>query len=635
MYKNIYICLNKILPLVVLHFLYISAVNAQSDTSQDLGSVQILARSQKLYALGQKVSEPDSLVQAQAQGQHIGELLALQLPVFIKSYGNGMLNTLSFRGTGGEHTALLWNGFSLNNVSNGLIDLANIPSFHFSKIQIFHGASSASFGSGAIGGTVNLSNELRFSKKIVNTSEYMLQHGSFGRAMVGGNYTLSLPKNALHISWSDYEMRNTFEYINNTKVGLPTETVENAGIKQAMINAAWMHKLSEKSQLKVYINIGYQQRHLQQGIGTAPLQQLQTDRSTRLGVEWSKKRKGSLTTARAGYFRDSIVYQSINIQSPAFVQNIQTEIARQFHYKSHLFNIGLDGQYINANVLTYGQLQNQLRYSAYIQTKIYLLPKLAANINIRQPFMDKKALPTAPYLGLYYTVYSRPLQIWLLKFNTSSSYRLPTFNEQYWQPGGNKEIKPELARNVDLSMLHRFCNAVLNTHIEASIFYMYIQNWIQWQPTSSGYWAASNIGIVKNRGFELTAHAEYLYKKTTLRAGTNFSYITAAGNKNGDFKQLIYIPYNTANAHISYIKNKWAATALWQYTGFRFTASDHSNWLPAYHLFHINISYHFKIRNMGLDLLGKVNNVLNTNYQVIENFAMPRRNYLISLHIKF
>src|SRR5690348_5608511 len=76
-----------------------------------------------------------------------------------------MLSTLSFRGTSGSQTALLWNGFNINLPTVGLTDFALIPLNGISSVYIQHGSSSSNFGSGCIGGAIIINTEPIFSKR--------------------------------------------------------------------------------------------------------------------------------------------------------------------------------------------------------------------------------------------------------------------------------------------------------------------------------------------------------------------------------------------------------------------------------------------------------------------------------------
>ena len=91
------------------------------------------------------------------------DLLQENTGVYLKNYGPGMLSTIAFRGTGAEHTALVWNGININYPMLGLADFATIPVNGFSSLTLVHGSSSNLYGSSAIGGASVLGNTSSFT----------------------------------------------------------------------------------------------------------------------------------------------------------------------------------------------------------------------------------------------------------------------------------------------------------------------------------------------------------------------------------------------------------------------------------------------------------------------------------------
>src|SRR5882724_4602940 len=64
---------------------------------------------------GSTISTVDSTLKARENSRHLGELLSLQLPIYFRNYGSGMISSISLRGTSPQHTAVLWNGVNINS----------------------------------------------------------------------------------------------------------------------------------------------------------------------------------------------------------------------------------------------------------------------------------------------------------------------------------------------------------------------------------------------------------------------------------------------------------------------------------------------------------------------------------------
>jgi vitamin B12 transporter len=69
------------------------------------------------------------------------------------------------------------------------------------------------------------------------------------------------------------------------------------------------------------------------------------------------------------------------------------------------------------------------------------------------------------------------------------------------------------------------------------------------------------------------------------------------------------------------------------YNGERFY--DHQSKLDAYTLFEASFGCRRKVLGINADLSFRINNLTNKEYQVVAWYAMPPRNYSISLSINF
>ena len=163
---------------------------AQSqEGAQYLDTVQIAGSRLHLLTPGHKRISIDSLTLQEAKGQNLADLLSRQSDVFIKSYGLGSLATTSLRGGGASHTAVIWNGFSLQSPMNGQLDLSLLPVFFFDEVEVQYGGSAALYGSGAVGGAIHLDNQIDFEKGLRIGGHGKL--GSFGEKMSGLDVAMS------------------------------------------------------------------------------------------------------------------------------------------------------------------------------------------------------------------------------------------------------------------------------------------------------------------------------------------------------------------------------------------------------------------------------------------------------------
>ena len=126
-----------------------------------LKTVTVYGLPEEKYLAGSSLVVLDSSLKSNERSRHLGEVLSMQLPIYFRNYGNGMLSSISMRGTSPQHTAVLWNGLNINSFSLGQADFSILPVAAFDEVKIHEGAGSARFGSGAFGGTVLLNSALR------------------------------------------------------------------------------------------------------------------------------------------------------------------------------------------------------------------------------------------------------------------------------------------------------------------------------------------------------------------------------------------------------------------------------------------------------------------------------------------
>lgn len=160
------------------------------------------------FTTGNKIQDLDSAILADYSGNNLAELLSRQSQVFINSYGPGMLATTTFRGTDASQTAVLWNGFSLQNPMSAELDLALVPVDFLQDVKIQYGGSSALFGSGAIGGTIHLDNSAVYDKGL--TIGLNSSYGSFDNQHQGINIQLSEKQIISSIKIFEQSAKNDF-----------------------------------------------------------------------------------------------------------------------------------------------------------------------------------------------------------------------------------------------------------------------------------------------------------------------------------------------------------------------------------------------------------------------------------------
>ena len=222
----------------------------------------------------------------------------------------------------------------------------------------------------------------------------------------------------------------------------------------------------------------------------------------------------------------------------------------------------------------------------------------------------------------------------------SKVYRNPTFNDLYWEPGGNINLKPESGWSNTLGINWEKYQEFKKLQLGANIFSNIIDDWIIWLPTSTNIWKPQNVRKVWARGLELNNYWTQHLGEISFHFQNTYGFTlstnkkTSAQNQNILDKQLIYIPKNLlrTNLEVKYKTYFWFIN--YSYTGKRFTNSNNTSYLPAFHLVDFNLGKNTLIKNWNINTKLSINNILNTHYQLIAWRPMLGRNYIFELNIK-
>lgn len=171
-----------LLRITMLLMLLLQAALIMGQTYQDsiqLEEIYIYGMPLKEYTAGSKVLHIDSTALNVYASSNIGELLSQRSAIYFKTYGAGMTSTVAFRGTSASHTAVLWNGININSISLGQSDFSTFPVAASENVSIQYGASSALYGSGALGGTIHLYDDPQWIQGFQGS--FQQEIGSFGK----------------------------------------------------------------------------------------------------------------------------------------------------------------------------------------------------------------------------------------------------------------------------------------------------------------------------------------------------------------------------------------------------------------------------------------------------------------------
>jgi iron complex outermembrane receptor protein len=629
--------------LLFLLFVLLAGTQVRGQQTLDtiaLHNVVIVAPRLSDFASGLKTQAIDSATMARYRSADLGTLLEMESPIFIKSYGLGSLASSSFRGGSANHTAVLWNGFNIGGPMNGQIDLSLVPVGIADEVSIQYGGASALWGSGAVGGSVLLNSTPVFDSGL--TVDAGASFGSFGDRRQHLHFVRSTSKWISSISLFNTAARNDFLYSNPELLGTPEQRQRNAELAQYGLLAENHFRIDQRQRLSLRFWYQNSDRNIPPILAQANSSANQQDQSYRATAEWQRLGTKVNSYVRAAYFDERLQWYGTSTDSAANSRS-RTLIAeaemRIRIARGQRINIGLNNTYAEARADGFPERQQQNRTALFASYRINTANERSnTTLSLRQEMVAQELVPFTWSLGSEYA-----LRNWLTaKANVARVYRIPTFNDLYWTPGGNPDLLPESGYSGELGLAAKGgLRSGVKATAEGTFFQRTMDNWIIWLPAGA-YWSPQNIMNVWSRGVELRGELAWRMGGATMKLAAMTNYVVSTNqtaktvNDASVDKQLIYVPIYSGHGKLSVRYKGLLATAGVNYTGYRYTSTDNREYLDPYVLVNASVSYRMSsCKKYIADLMLQGFNLFDADYQVMLGRPMPLRNFQIGLSVRF
>lgn len=607
----------KGLYLFIASFICSASLCAQLDSIQYLNEVVLVDSKLEEFSEGYTLTKiSDTLISRNPVS--LSDLLNFNSNIYIKENGYGMVASPSFRGTNASQTAVIWNGIPINSNLTGQTDFNTIATASLTNVIIRSGGGSSQYGSGAVGGSIHLNNTIEFTEN--SSNELTIYYGSY--ASVGGIFKrkMAAEKKYLDMAVDFISSDNDYEYVglnrkNNNGEFNKLNISMNGGLRLNNSSLIWnSNYFSGVRNLSGTITTFNKDSYKDE-----TFRNLLTWNST--SKKWNNIIKGAHIFERYQYYpnRENVLY--FEGKSNTIIGDYQLEyninekitvssILNLTHIKAKGANIGDESRNTLAAIFIWKQLvSDQLSY----------------NINIRQEFLNDFENPLIVSIDTKYKIN----QWYSLKANASKNYRVPTFNDLYWNNGGNVDLKPEISYQGAISNEFYFKYFLFNMNL----FYINSKDLISWQPDINGMFSPINISETENIGFEMAAKFSKSIQKNIFNIGINYAYTSAKNIETG--KQLMYVPFHKVTGTIDYRIQQFNAYFQQLFNGNVFTTTDNSTDLDSYLVANIGLDYFFSYKTMPIKIGFKINNIFNTYYENVAYRPMPNRNIQTTITFKF
>ncbi len=547
-------------------------------------------------------------------------LLSFAPGVFIRDYGGfGGLKTISLRGSGAAQTSIYLEGFPLNALQNGIIDLGTLPASIFQRVAFYKSAVLPEDIGANIGGSVHL-----FLPSTQPLSA-IVEVGSFGYRQM----TLAGNLNAQTFLVSNFlQSRGNYPFF-FTNFGKRTLIRRQNGEIQSW-NLLFSHRHTTSHFFLKNLNFfSYTHR----GVPGAVVQGAIENRRARLRQWdfWTALAAGIST--RLAMVETQALFRALQtgFSDPEMTifgktgfrsryLETQTLLQTRFWWRFHP-GWRLIGNLALSSAQLYGPMLQPEVGRRVSQQQISVTGGIsfeASNWNILGAVKLLTLPPAIVWLPSLSFQWQHRFFQWSLQI--SRNHRFPTFNERYYLNYGNANLRPEQSWNLDFST-----RLTLSKYsVSFSTFMSWIHNLILSVPKSPVEWQAQNIGKVLRYGTELTVEGTLGHSVHQF----NFTFQRSRNQTPGSphyGKQLSYTPQWLFRYLLSITIDPFQVGSILEGTGTRYALPSNlrQSRLPPYWIWNLYLRYW--IPSLGTEVRFECQNCTNTQYAVIWHYPMPGR----------
>ena len=607
----------------------------------------------------------DKLRLQQLNAASAGDAARFFAGVQVKDYGGiGGLKTVSVRSLGAAHTGVSYDGLPVSDAQSGQIDLSRFSSTFLQSIELSQANPEALLQPArALSATSYLSLQttsstpIAFQKKKITAGIFA---GSFGQVRPFAGISIPLSKNTTAGFNTEFiSTRGNYPFIiENGNLSQKTKR-ENSKVRSLHGEGNLTTQFKDSALLQLKIS-GYASKRGLPGavvfFNNRSVQQLWNEdyfAQARYKKTWNKK-TNFLLAAKAStshtrytdpdflnnqggldnHYRQQEFYGTTAISQeilPALQVALASDIslsklsANVDHFvqprRTYLWNsiaAGYDGSLFRINgSLLWSHVNDETTSAKPADVKNKITPTLA---------LSAKASAESP---------------WMLRLFYKDVFRMPTFNDLYYNFIGNSSLKPEQAKqyNAGITFSRQSTGSLRQIKASTDVYYNSINNKIIAVPNKNLFvWTMLNLGKVRIRGLDVAAEMQGIAFKNISwfsRIAYTFQHafdITDPGAAN--YKNRIsYTPDHSGSVLLTAQWKSWTAGYSLLFSGTRYTLGENNpfNELKGWGTQDLFVARKFSVRQNPMQCKFELNNFTNNHYDIVRYYPMPGRSYTISI----
>lgn len=587
----------------------------------------------------------------------------------LKDYGGvGGIKTVNIRSMGTNHLGIFYDGIELGNAQNGQIDLGQFSLDNVEEISLYNGQRSAIFQPASdFGNAGSVYIRTKAPRFMMGRRYNLLVRAKYGSSDTFRFSSLWEQKLSEHISSSlstsvlTSSGRYKFRYRRVTEdntVAYDTTAVRHNG-------DIWAFRIEENVRGGIadgYWNVKAYTYHSERGIPGAIVNNVwrrgerQWDHNTFGQAVFQKSFGDKFSTKALAKYAYYVTRYVNNDETQIHVDNTYRQQEMYFS-TSNVYEIlskwsvsmSYDFKWnkLNANMVDFAFPH---RYSNFVSLATALtLSRIQAQASLVEQVVkdhvkygasssSRSTLTPAFFVNVY------PFESKLLAVRAfaKKSFRMPTFNDLYYADMGNSKLNPESALQYDLGfVLNKDWKQGIVDHFRLQVdgYYNTVHDKIVAYPKGQQFrWTMLNLGKVHIKGVEamaevglepakdwkVTARLQYTYQDARDVTDPNTSYYK---------DQIPYIPWHSGAVILGLSWRELDLAYSFIYSGERYSQQENIlyNHLQPWYTHDMSVVYHARRWSARLD----VNNIFSQDYDVILNYPMPKRNYMLTLEYNF
>jgi outer membrane cobalamin receptor len=607
--------------------------------------------------------QADATLMQAAGSLQISDVIKYFSGATVKDYGGiGGLKTVSVRGLGAQHTAVAYDGIIITDNQTGQIDLGKFSASQARSVRMVSGPDNdllqpASLAAQAAVITLNASRPQLGNAAVRSWSEAKL--GSFGTwSVLGGSDFRAGPDNTISLQAEWLKSRGDYPYIQEG-AGSRNMTRDNSDIQRLRLEAALFSDLTENTTLttraywfqseqglpaNIYYNDTPARERLwnRNGFIQSTLSQNVTDRLTlrinaKYGITHTRYLDPDANTIQGK--TDNRYTEQEGYLSGVVLYRIRERISASAGIDGRLS--GLDGNGTQMAAPTRITL-NSTAAVKYASDRLTVTGRINHVITSEKTKLRKAAESynhLSPTIGLNWLAWpSAGLHI---RASHSNTFRLPTFNDLYFEQIGRRDLRPEQARVTSAGVTLDNQYGTLHYSFYADIYNSDVKDRIMAVPDGNTVkWKMVNLGRVLTHGIETGLDISRTAGLIRPAARISYTYQRAMDKSDSGSSvwnhQIAYTPRHSASA-VAWIETPMVNVSCNIIYSGEFFSNGYNGpefRMPHYYETGCSAWREFELDGFTATIKAECINLTDYRYEFVHNYPMPGRQFRITARIE-